>query len=831
MLTSYLKTLKSNIKHNILIIGFYNRGNLGDESYKITFNIIFGSNHNLTFTSIDDISFIEKDKYDMIIFGGGDIICPYFMDKANILLAKYTGLVYAVSVGIPYPQYAHYLNLFDHVFVRSKNDYELACKTIGSHNVNFLCDSSILLSSVKKSASRCISGLIGQHITQNNIKRIGICLAQPMFYNNSNTSNILYKLTQVFENISKYFENVEFHIIAFNSYVKSEQECDYFINVKLAECLTKHNFKIVIHKEQTVRNMIKLIQNMDILLCMRYHSVMFALICHIPFVALYVSQKVSNLLIDNNIEQYSIKFIYDHKTFLPIDFDKNKLEILLKSAVAYSFKYDTYGYDNLKYINKSKEILVKTFTYTFDNILELLENKLQKYLNISKADYLNLLHKTCPLYHHDNIDIARIITYTITSSIQNPYIWGLYENMQKNTFNLYDSIEYIWKDHHSKNTSTLSTLIQTHKFEHYYANISLNRRIFINMDYMFQGDFTKYHRSGWAYAISGLMNINSAKFNRESCILFDTYVDRTFHWGETTLVNSEIIPYKNAWAGIIHHTFDTEHSKHNCKELFKKESFLKSLETCKCLITLSYALERKVISAVRNNNYNIPVYSVPHPMQFVTNIFNINKFLLNKHKKVVQIGAWLRDPYAIYELPIYPNWNNDINISKAVLKGCDMDNYFKPKDLLLSSYKDSICLSNTMCRDNTNNKYCVGLNKLIERNEKSVEIIDLLNNEEYDELLSCNIVFINLIDCSAVNTILECIVRNTPIFVNRLPAIEEVLGKNYPGYYKNLSHAASLITDIELIEEITTYLKKIDKTKYILSHFVNTIQDIMLKVV
>lgn len=54
---------------------------------------------------------------------------------------------------------------------------------------------------------------------------------------------------------------------------------------------------------------------------------------------------------------------------------------------------------------------------------------------------------------------------------------------------------------------------------------------------------------------------------------------------------------------------------------------------------------------------------------------------------------------------------------------------------------------------------------------KSVEVIEHLSDSAYDELLSENVVFLNLIDASAVNTVIECVVRNTPLIINRLPAI------------------------------------------------------------
>ena len=61
--------------------------------------------------------------------------------------------------------------------------------------------------------------------------------------------------------------------------------------------------------------------------------------------------------------------------------------------------------------------------------------------------------------------------------------------------------------------------------------------------------------------------------------------------------------------------------------------------------------------------------------------------------------------------------------------------------------------------------------------------------EEYDDLLTNNIVFVDLFDASANNTVLECIVRRTPIIINNIGAVSEYLGKDYPLYFENLEES------------------------------------------
>ena len=117
----------------------------------------------------------------------------------------------------------------------------------------------------------------------------------------------------------------------------------------------------------------------------------------------------------------------------------------------------------------------------------------------------------------------------------------------------------------------------------------------------------------------------------------------------------------------------------------------------------------------------------------------------------------------------------------------------------------------------------------VENNSKDVEIMNSLDNSDYDDLLSQNIVFLDLKDASAVNTVLECIIRNTPILVNKLPSIVELLGKNYPFFFNDLSHASDLLTSAK-INETTKYLSRLDKDKLSIKTFQETFKKDVLNI-
>jgi hypothetical protein len=80
----------------------------------------------------------------------------------------------------------------------------------------------------------------------------------------------------------------------------------------------------------------------------------------------------------------------------------------------------------------------------------------------------------------------------------------------------------------------------------------------------------------------------------------------------------------------------------------------------------------------------------------------------------------------------------------------------------------------------------------LKQNDASVTTLKFVTNEEYDNILSSSIVFLDFVDQPAAsNTICECIVRNTPVIVNRFASLEEILGEEYPGFYDSLYDAVT----------------------------------------
>ena len=77
---------------------------------------------------------------------------------------------------------------------------------------------------------------------------------------------------------------------------------------------------------------------------------------------------------------------------------------------------------------------------------------------------------------------------------------------------------------------------------------------------------------------------------------------------------------------------------------------------------------------------------------------------------------------------------------------------------------------------------------------------------------------------SANNAVVECIVRNTPLVVNRLPALEEYLGKDYPLFFDRIEDATRLFA-VDKILEGHTYLKDLDKRPFTGEYFRSHLTD------
>lgn len=869
-------------KH-LIVVGYYNHYNAGDEQYKLTFAHIFKTylpnldEYHISFIDCDLIKTHKISDNDIIILGGGDILNNYFLDEIILKFKNKPNKIIAVSVGLPYNNLlinTDKLSIIDYIFIRTQQDINLVSYYFDKNKIYYLPDISYYLLNTEKlvnivtpkhshffnidlynleySNFETIYTVLKK--IKNNDKKI-ICFSfNRHIYNLSQTNSykeIIYEFYKFIKNllIQNYFIvflpfntsnvidseiNMENDILMQNDIYKLFKDKDVHF--------TKHimNIKITL----STFEIFKLFDYVYLNIPMRFHACLFSIYKKIPFIPVYTTKKIKNLLIDINWKYY-YKLETDEKD-IPLFMNNNNLmEITIRIINNYQNcvnQLNNYCINLFeKKLNENIPILInyitkpyiKTKTTNLDyniNIINNLHNKLLKlnndknYREITDDDFKN--------------KIVNVASYYLTNNLESKYNYGLLTKMfDKNIpFDYYSEWMWILKDHHLNHQQIIN-----------------NSNGLFNINYIDQVDYSNVHRSGWQFVYENIKYLN----NNNSNLYLDLYIDRTFHWKKNVLKLLDIIPYKKNWIGFIHHTFDTTFSDYNNSNLLEDPEFIASLKYCKGLIVLSNYLKNQFIEKLNNNN--IPIFSLVHPTDFKNvKLFSFDNFLNNTDKKILHVGSWLRNIFSFYNLNI-PNYIThyktiiknmfyfngiNYNIRKVVIMNSYSNNYY-PLNNFTDNLKNSLInfennSSNTNLK-NISTDFLNISNDLIIKNNwfkdylnftstllSSIEIMSKLSNEDYDNILSENIVFLNLVDASAVNTLIECIIRNTPIIINNHPAVIELLGENYPLYYTdninyfNMNNQINdLISNVNNIYDAYIYIKNLDKTKFNMNYFVD----------
>ena len=297
-----------------------------------------------------------------------------------------------------------------------------------------------------------------------------------------------------------------------------------------------------------------------------------------------------------------------------------------------------------------------------------------------------------------------------------------------------------------------------------------------------------HHRSGWGYAMDALNPVLRARG-----VVFDTFIESTFCWQLEQNRSSGFLPYTGNWVGFVHNPpgIPVWHEYHSAPQvIFQQPLWRESLRTCRGLFTFSETMANWMRERVP-----VPVAALIHPTEFTDQMFDIQHFLAQDTPRIVQVGAWLRRVNSIALLPV-----------RRLRRTC-----------LIPSENGELQLWNLIARERENEPAALNADW------STVDILQRLKPADFDALLSRNIVFLDLYDSTVNNTVIECIVRATPIVCNRLPALVEMLGPNYPLFFTSLDEAAAKAEDMKLIEETAAYLRALPKEVFTGEYFAGSV--------
>lgn len=254
------------------------------------------------------------------------------------------------------------------------------------------------------------------------------------------------------------------------------------------------------------------------------------------------------------------------------------------------------------------------------------------------------------------------------------------------------------------------------------------------------------HRSGWPSVMQSLQDVAS-----NEGILLDDFCDASFKY------RSISAPVLEPWVGVFHHPVCVNSPLPSDKR--RELRFVarhRLWKASRSNLRGAIALCSEVADDLRDW-LNVPTISLFHPTQANVTSWSVDAAM--KVRRLLQVGYTLRNTRLIFQLAA-DGWG------RVRLFG-----------------------ANRRDRHRDNALQRMAIRPVVEPEE--VESLHRVDNSTYDRLMSESLLVTELFGAAANNLIVECMIRGTPIFVNRLPAVEEYLGVDYPLFYSDVNEISS----------------------------------------
>jgi glycosyltransferase involved in cell wall biosynthesis len=257
------------------------------------------------------------------------------------------------------------------------------------------------------------------------------------------------------------------------------------------------------------------------------------------------------------------------------------------------------------------------------------------------------------------------------------------------------------------------------------------------------------HRGGWATVVK---YIKSHFDNPKGVLLVSAVEDHLIQVG----------PITEPWVGFVHQVPFQDLSFPDLSRLLVMDDWKQSELHCRGLFVLCHYVKH----FLRSRGVALPISVVPYPQETDVPRFSWKQWQSRTPRTLLHVGEFLRNYQAFFDLSA-PGYQ------KVMLTNPDLNVY---------------------------------MDRLGIQRHSSVKMVPRVENETYDRMLSESVVFLNLKDAVAVTAILECVVRQTPVLVNRVGAVTELLGNDYPLLYDTIQEAEQLLMDQDAIRSAHEYL-------------------------
>jgi polysaccharide pyruvyl transferase WcaK-like protein len=324
-------------QNKTLVVGYYFKSNIGDQSYCITFPKLFPNN---SFIFTDNPKNIKED-YNSVILGGGSVIYEAYLSKLKDINKN----KYAVSVSVINDSDINGLRDFKQIFVRDFKSLE-KLKENGIES-KYIPDLAFCLEPDKVAGANLIKQLFKQENKELKDTIITVVInAHLLFDSGERLAKHEAQFQRFSYEIMSSLDELDASII-FLPFSTSMPYDDRVSSGWLSSKTKGYRKNLVIYNPLSVMEALNLISASNLTISSRLHSSIFSCISKVPFIDLTHHDKNLAFLDTMNLEELSIPYW---------DFNKFEFGRLVKAILEQRDRYQAI----LKTITENqREILYK----------------------------------------------------------------------------------------------------------------------------------------------------------------------------------------------------------------------------------------------------------------------------------------------------------------------------------------------------------------------------------------------------------------------------------------------------------------------------------------
>ena len=300
----------------VTALGWYDKMNCGDESYKLAFPTIF-TNYEWRF--VDKLTAEIVDQSDAIVLGGGDIMSNTFLNQfAFINKPKH-----AISVSCTNSTDVNKLTGFQNIIVRDHNSLDIL-KNKGIQ-AKYMPDISFCLHPDKMRGKRLIRKEFTAHKGELYEKVVVIVMNGHLADAESNSYDVrkfinFHKLAYDLGHIIDYTP-ASFIFLPFGQQPPWDDRAP---NIWVAQKCKFWRKNIVIWNELSVQDILDIVSGADAVISTRLHSTIFSIVGHAHFIDIIHNHKNAALLKTIEKQQHGVSYE---------GFDAEKVLAILKDLI------------------------------------------------------------------------------------------------------------------------------------------------------------------------------------------------------------------------------------------------------------------------------------------------------------------------------------------------------------------------------------------------------------------------------------------------------------------------------------------------------------------